>query len=185
MHDYVWARIAKGLHEEEAGRLVFFRGRSESVDRLLEQRLRRAFDRERVDFDARVCIIDALDRPRFFGLMQQSALMLDTLGFSGFNTVLQAAECGLPVLAYEGNFMRGRLGSGIMRRMGLPELVVSTDDAFIQMAVQLAADPSGRDQLRLKIANQRNILFRDTEPVRALERCLVEAITRNRSVRLS
>jgi protein O-GlcNAc transferase len=185
MHDYVWARIAKGLHEAKAGRLVFFRGRSEFVDRLLEQRLRRAFDRERVDFDARVCITEALDRPRFFGLMQQSALMLDTLGFSGFNTVLQAAECGLPVLAYEGNFMRGRLGSGIMRRMGLPELVVSTDDAFIQMAVQLAADPLRRDQLRLKITNQRNILFRDTEPVRALERCLVEAIAQNRSVRLS
>jgi hypothetical protein len=42
-----------------------------------------------------------------------------------------------------------------------------------------------RDQLRLKIANQRSILFRDIEPVRALERCLVEAITQNRSVRLS
>jgi len=185
MHDNVWARIAKGLHEKKAGCLVFFRGRSESVDRLLEQRLRKAFDRERVDFDARVCIIKALDRPQFFGLMQQSALMLDTLGFSGFNTVLQAAECGLPVLAYEGDFMRGRLGSGIMRRMGFPELVVNTDDAFIQMAVQLAADPLRRDHLRLKIANQRNILFRDIEPVRALERCLVEAITQSRSVRLA
>jgi protein O-GlcNAc transferase len=185
MHDYVWARIAKGLHEEKAGRLVFFRGRNESVDRLLEQRLRKAFDRERVDFEARVCITEALDRPRFFGLMQQSALMLDTPGFSGFNTVLQAAECGLPVLAYEGNFMRGRLGSGIMRRMGLPELVVSTDDAFVEMAVQLAADPSRRDQLRRRIANQRHILFRDIEPVRALERCLVGAIAQNGSVRLS
>ncbi len=183
MHDNVWARIAKGLHEQKAGRLVFFRGRSESMDRLLEQRLRRAFDRERVDFDARVCIIAALDRPQFFGLMHQSALMLDTLGFSGFNTVLQAVECGLPVLAYEGNFMRGRLGSGIMRRMGLSELVVSTDDAFIQMAVQLAADSPRRDQLRRKIANQRDVLFRDIEPVRALERCLAEAIAENRGVR--
>ena len=145
MHDNVWARIAKGLHQAKAGRLVFFRGRSESVDRLLEQRLRRAFDREQVDFDARVCIIKALDRAQFFGLMQQSALMLDTLDFSGFNTVIQAVECGLPVLAYEGDFMRGRLGSGIMRRMGLPELVVNTDDAFMQMAVQLAADPLRRD----------------------------------------
>jgi hypothetical protein len=63
--------------------------------------------------------------------------------------------------------------------------VVNTGDAFIQMAVQLAADPLRRDQLRLKIANQRNIIFRDIEPVRALESCLVEAITQNRGVRLS
>jgi protein O-GlcNAc transferase len=152
---------------------------------LLEHLLIWAFDRERVDFNARVCVIEALERPQFFGLMQQSAFMLDTLDFSGFNTVLQAVECGLPVLAYEGSFMRGRLGSGIMRRMGLPELVVSTGDAFIHAAVQLAADPSRRDQLRLKIADQRNILFRDIEPVRALERCLVDAITQNRGMRLT
>jgi hypothetical protein len=41
---------------------VFFHSASRSMDRLLEQRLRRAFDSERVDFDARVCIIPNLPR---------------------------------------------------------------------------------------------------------------------------
>jgi predicted O-linked N-acetylglucosamine transferase (SPINDLY family) len=149
------------------------------MDELLEQRLRRAFDIEKVDFDAYVRVIPYLDRPRFFGLMQQSALLLDTVGFSGFNNALQAIEAGLPVLAREGTFMRGRLASGIMRRMELTELVATTDEAFIEAAVELAGNVSRRSELRVEIANRRKILFHDTEAVRALERCLIEAIDRS------
>jgi protein O-GlcNAc transferase len=102
------------------------------------------------------------------------------LVFSGYNTALQAIECGLPVLAREGDFMRGRLASGIMRRMGLPELVATTDEAFIEMAIRLAADSSKRKDLRLEIESRRHILFADIEPVRALESCLTEAIAQSR-----
>lgn len=198
LHDHVWARIAKGLQGggnrrgwtritdrlrgKGNGRLVFFRSNSESLDELLAHRLRRAFDIEKVDFDARVRVIPRLDRPRFFGLMQQSALLLDTVGFSGFNNALQAIEVGLPVLAHEGKFMRGRLASGIMRRMGLAELVANTDEAFIETAVELAGNGSRLSYLRGEIANRRNILFRDTEAVRALEQCLIEAIGHNQGV---
>ncbi len=123
-------------------------------------------------------MIPLLDRPRFFGLMQQSALLLDTVGFSGFNNALQAIEAGLPVLAHEGTFMRGRLASGIMQRMNLAELVANTDEAFIEMAVELAGDVSRLSDLRREIANRRKILFHDIEAVRALERCLIDAIER-------
>jgi protein O-GlcNAc transferase len=195
VHDHVWARIAKGLQAGSSkrgwaritdrlrgkrnGRLVFFRSNNVSMDELLAQRLRRAFDGEKVDFDAHAIVIPYLDRPRFFGLMQQSALLLDTVGFSGFNNALQAIEAGLPVLAREGTFLRGRLASGIMRRMELTELVANTDEAFIEAAVELAGNVSRCSELRVEIANRRKILFHDTEAVRALERCLIEAIDRS------
>jgi len=191
-HDHVWARIAKGLrpgHNSRglarvagrlrggsSGRLLFFRSGNSSMNNLLGQRLRKAFDTEKVDFDAHVRVIPYLDRPRFFGLMQHAALLLDTVGFSGFNTALQAIEAGLPVLAREHTFMRGRLASSLMRRMELPELVAGTDEAFIEKAVELAADSSRCKELRLEIASRRSILFDDMEPIRALERCLTEAI---------
>jgi protein O-GlcNAc transferase len=197
-HDHVWARIAKGLQARRSkrawvritdrlrgkgnGRLVFFSSNNVFMDELLEQRLRRAFEVENVDFDAHVRVIPYLDRPRFFGLMQQAALLLDTVGFSGFNIALQAVEAGLPVLAREDTFMRGRLASGIMRRMELPELVATTDEAFIETAVELAGNASRRGELRVEIANRREILFHDTEAVRALERCLIDAIGRSRGV---
>jgi len=102
--------------------------------------------------------------------------MLDTLGFSGFNTTMQAVECGLPVLAYEGEFMRGRFASGIMRRMGLAELIAATDDEFIQKAIALAADPARLQRLRREIADRRSVLFHDLEPIRRLEQSFAEAI---------
>jgi predicted O-linked N-acetylglucosamine transferase (SPINDLY family) len=183
LHDRVWARIASGLHAAGGGWLVFFRSRSQTMDTLLEERLRGAFDREGVDFDAHVCVIPSLSRPKFFALMRRSALMLDTLGFSGFNTALQAIECGLPMLAHEGEFMRARLASAIMRRLELPELVADTDDAFVAKAVQLAGDAVNRESLSRQIANRRDVLFRDQEPVRALERCLSDAIADGTSAR--
>jgi predicted O-linked N-acetylglucosamine transferase (SPINDLY family) len=171
-----WARIADRVRGRKFGRLVFFRSGNATMDLLVMQRLRRAFDREKVDFDAHVCLIPHLDRAQFFGLMQQSALMLDTAGFSGFNNALQAVEAGLPLLAHEGQFMRGRLASGIMRRLDLPELVATSDEEFIERAVALAGDPSRRAQLKSDLTARRSLLFDDLAPVRALERCLTEAI---------
>jgi predicted O-linked N-acetylglucosamine transferase (SPINDLY family) len=195
LQDRIWARIAQGLQTSGArrgwagiadrlrrkghGRLVFFRSGNESMDGLLAQRLRRTFDAERVDFDAHVSIIPYLDRRRFFGLMQQSALLLDTVGFSGFNNALQAVEAGLPVLAHEGKYLRGRLASGIMRRLDLPELVAASDEEFIGTAVRLAADATRCEELRAAIAERRSVLFNDLEPVRALERFLTETVSRS------
>jgi protein O-GlcNAc transferase len=184
LYDEVWVQIAKHLRKRflrrnSGGRLVFFRSRSETMDRLLESRLRAVFQKADVEFDAHVSIIPNLDRPRFFGLMRQSALMLDTLGFSGFNTALQAIECGLPVLAFEGEFMRGRLASAILRQLDLPELVATTKEDFVQKAIELAADSGRRRRLRTEIIKRRKVLFCDLAPVRALERHLTDAVTRS------
>jgi predicted O-linked N-acetylglucosamine transferase (SPINDLY family) len=186
LYDEVWVNIARHLRKRlftrsSGGRLVFFRSGSDMMDRMLESRLRAAFEKADVEFDARVSIIPMLDRTRFFGLMRQSALMLDTLGFSGFNTALQAIECDLPVLAFEGAFMRGRLASAIMRRLDLPELVATTTDDFVQKALDLAGDAGRRKKIRAKIIERRNVLFHDTAPVLALERCLTDAVARFRA----
>ena len=179
-YDDVWVQIAKRLERKflrsSGGRLVFFRSRSESMDRLLETRLRTAFDKGGVDFNAHVSIIPTLDRSRFFGLMHKSALMLDTLGFSGFNTALQAIECGLPVLAFEGDFMRGRLASGILRQLDLSDLIATSTADFVQKAVDLANNARRRKRLQIVIKERRATLFRDMTTIRALERHLADAV---------
>jgi protein O-GlcNAc transferase len=186
LYDAVWVGIAAQLRKKTfrwrgGARLVFFRSRSAVMDRLFEHRLRSAFDAAGVDFDTQVSIVPALERSRFFGLMRHSALMLDTVGFSGFNTALQAIECALPVLAFEGQFMRGRLASAIMRRLDMPELVAATTESYIEKALALAADAGLRKKLSAKIIERRDALFRDLAPVRALEQRLTEAIAKARA----
>jgi len=98
--DDVWVKIAHGLRKRlfgpSRGRLVFFRSRVAAMDRALESRLRAAFERAGVDFDAQVSIIPTLDRALYYALMRRSALLLDTLGFSGFNTAIQGIEWACP-----------------------------------------------------------------------------------------
>jgi predicted O-linked N-acetylglucosamine transferase (SPINDLY family) len=174
VHDRLWARIAKNLRSSCDGRLVFFLGGATDLNQRLKLRLRRAFREERMDFDKSVYLLPFLRRSQFFALMQQSALMLDTLEFSGFNTAIQGIEAGLPVLAREGEFLRGRLASGIMRRLELPELVACSDDEFIDKAVRLTADAPKRKGLGEQIERRRAALFDDATPIRALETCLLE-----------
>jgi predicted O-linked N-acetylglucosamine transferase (SPINDLY family) len=181
-YDHVWVQIAKGLQRRRlfrsrsAGRLVFFRSHNDTWDRMLERRLRAAFVSGGIDFDAHVSIIPFLGHPQFFGLMRCSALMLDTLGFSGFNTALQGIECGLPVLAFEGNFLRARLASAIMRELELPELVATSTEDFVKKAVVLTKDPEKLKGLAATMVARRESLYRNTAPVRTLERYLIEAV---------
>jgi len=172
VHDKVWIEISR---RAAPCRLVFFRARDPEVSGLLEQRLEKRYRQAGLKFDDCVTFVPTLDRPRFFGLMRRAHLMLDTLGFSGFNTVIQSIESGLPVVSREGQFMRGRLGSGILRYMKMDALVATTDEAYVDLAVDLVRDGGRLVNLRDEMIARRPVLFGDREPVHALERFLESA----------
>jgi len=174
--DAALVALAARLQARGNARLVFFRSHRAGMSTQIEQRMRRAFGAAGVDYDRTVAWIPTLDRGRFFGLMQRATLMLDTLGFSGFNTALQALECGLPVIAFEGEFMRGRLASGPLRHLGLDELVATTPASYADIAMRLVEDQAWHAHLQREIAQRRHALFYDQAPVRALEEALLAAV---------
>ena len=167
--------IAARLQARGAGRLVFFRSHRPAMTAQVEQRMRQGFARAGVDYDRTVAWIPTLARGRFFGLMQRATALLDTLGFSGFNTALQALECGLPVVAFEGEFMRGRLASGPLRLLGLDEVVATTPEQFADIALRLVEDAAWRAHVAQEIKQRLPQLYFDQAPVRALEDALFDA----------
>jgi len=132
-------------------------------------RLNAAFARARLDPKHYLKWIPWQPRASFFGLMDQADVYLDTLGFSGFNTLMQAVQCHLPTVTLAGRFMRGRLGSGILERLGLPELIARDTDHYIELAVRLAEDPGYRASIRA--AEPR--LYRDSSAIDALSDLLL------------
>ncbi len=100
----------------------------------LTQRLETAFSRVGLAYNDYVVEIPWLSKPRFNSLMRQATAFLDTIGFSGFNTAMQAVECGLPIVTREGRFLRGRLGSGILRHLGATELIAESEQAYVDTA---------------------------------------------------
>ena len=173
--DAALAAIAERLQARGSGRLVFFRSHRPAMSAQVEQRMRKSFAQAGVDYDRTIAWVPTLDRGRFFGLMQRSTAMLDTIGFSGFNTALQALEAGLPVVAYEGEFMRGRLASGPLRHLGLDELVATSAGQYADIAMRLVEDADWHAHLEREIAQRRHALFFDQAPVRALEDALFDA----------
>ncbi len=72
----------------------------------------------------------------------------------------------------EGGFLRGRLASGILKRMGLPELVAASEDDYVALAIRLARDVAYRNDVRERMVAVRHILYDDVAPIRALEEFL-------------
>src|SRR5205814_9654540 len=108
-------------------------------------------------------------------------IFLDTVGFSGFNTAMQAVQCALPIVAWQGRFMRGRFASAILKRMQLDELVATSESSYIEIAVKLARDAQYRRRIAAHIETSREILYRDRAPVAALEEFLARPGTRSSS----
>ena len=106
---------------------------------------------------------------QFYALLKSARVYLDTIGFSGFNTAIQAIECGLPIVTLRGRFMRGRFGSGILERVGLEELIATTPDEYVEIAVRLGTDPAYRRNIVRMLEDRRGILFNDSVPIRAFE----------------
>jgi predicted O-linked N-acetylglucosamine transferase (SPINDLY family) len=172
-HDWVLAEIAARL-----GRctIVLFRDAGAPWSALypkLFERMEAAFAARGVRFSDHCVVVPWQGKPAFYGLLRRADLMLDTIGFSGFNTAMQAVECGLPIVTRQGRFLRGRFAGGILASLGLGELVAADESAYVDTAVRLAGDPARRRYLRHRIEAERGALFEDVGTVRELEQHLI------------
>lgn len=174
-HDGVLTRLAKRVRN---ARFLFFTHRIPALSEKLRGRLRAAFEAEQLEFERHVMFLPWLSPPQFYGLMAQAHVFLDTIGFSGFNTALQAVECGLPLVTREGRFLRGRLASAILKRLNLPELIAASEEAYVELAARLALDAAYRDCVRAQMAAARDLLYEDLDAVRSLEAFLTESVRR-------
>jgi predicted O-linked N-acetylglucosamine transferase (SPINDLY family) len=157
-HDHVFADIARRAPNAQ---LVFFRPSGQALADLLQARITQVFEAAGLNVMDHVRFIRWLNFPEFHCLLRQADVMLDTIGFSGYNTAVQAMECGLPLVTREGRFLRGRLASGVLRRMDLQELIVQNKVDYVNLVVRLATDHNYRSHIRHEIEQRRSVLFDD------------------------
>jgi predicted O-linked N-acetylglucosamine transferase (SPINDLY family) len=170
-HDWVFAEIARRLSRCQ---FIFFIPEVSNLAGILQRRLEGVFTQYGLNIDEHVVFIPWLNGPAFDGLLDRADVFLDTIGFSGFNTAMQAVERGIPIVTREGRFLRGRLASGILRRMGLQELIAASEEDYVSLAVKLMRDGEYRERTRKRIEADRHVLFEDIAPIRALESFLAE-----------
>ncbi len=128
---------------------------------------------------ARHCrILPQMTTERFLGVTRLADLFLDSLGWSGCNTTLEALALDLPVVTVPGALMRGRHTAAILTLLGLPELIAPDAEAYVALAVSLGRDPARRAALRQRIARDKHRLFGDRAAIDGLARYLTAAAYR-------
>jgi predicted O-linked N-acetylglucosamine transferase (SPINDLY family) len=132
------------------------------------------FSNSNLEMTQFVYFVPFLKKEEFHDLMQKAHLYLDTIGFSGFNTAMQALLCDLPIITIEGEFMRGKLASGILHRIGLSDLVCHSTSEYIDQVVELIQNQHKRNDYINQISKNLHVVFNDLEPIRALETLLID-----------
>lgn len=159
-HDYLLVEIACRVPHAQ---FVFIRAN------ILQSRLQRAFALANLNVDDFCVFLPVLSRHDYLMLNLLSDGYLDTLGFTGGNTTMDAIACGLPVITCPREFMRGRMSYGILQALGLTETTAQTEQDYIELAVKLALDSDWRTQLSQAMLQQQHRVFDDTTCIPALE----------------
>jgi protein O-GlcNAc transferase len=163
--DHVFADVAQRLGRCQ---FVFFNGVVPRLAEGLQQRIAATFRARGLEPADHLLLMPWQPTAGFFGLLRQADVLLDTIGFSGFNTMMQAIECELPAVSIAGRFMRGRLGSGILQQAGLPELVTRTKEEYVARAIELATDQGLVRDVRRRLRAGSSRVFRDGAAIASL-----------------
>ncbi|THD58133.1 glycosyltransferase family 41 protein [Phenylobacterium sp.] len=150
VHDGVFAEIAARVPKS---RFVFveFPG-SPPLTARFQDRLAVAFAERGLDASNHCAVLPRMTPQDFRAATGCAEVMLDSIGWSGCNSVLDAFAHGVPVITLPGDTLRSRHAAAMLRTVGVEDLVCATSADYVEAAVTLGLDKAARDGLgrRLK-----------------------------------
>jgi protein O-GlcNAc transferase len=166
-YDEVFPRIAQELDDCQFVFIGF--DRSHNVTGLFRERLVRTFAEYGLDAAEHCVILPSLEHARFLAAIGLCDAVLDTIGWSGGKSTLEALTCDPAVVTLPGPLMRSRHTAAMLELMGATETIAGTVDEYVALAVRLARDAAWRTQIRLQVAANKYRLYRDRTTISALE----------------
>jgi len=165
-NDTLFARV---LSSNPRAVLVLFAGRHPAITDQFMRRLQRCFDGHGIAIRERTRVLPQLDHEGYLSVNLACDAMLDTLRWSGGQTSVDALDCGLPVVTLPGALMRGRQSAGMLKLIGVEELIATDVDDYLRIADRLCGDLAWRASLSERIRERCGRLFDDAEPIAALQ----------------
>ena len=178
-HDDVFPRIASKLNN---ARFVFIENPTKHVTNIFKARLNSAFSQVGLDYREFCRFLPRMNQRKFAGVASLANVFLDSIDWSGHNSALESLVFDLPIVTFPGKFMRGRHSFAILKMMGITETIASSKDEYIDIAVRLGKDPKYLEAMSRKIVQNKDRLYKDLKPVRALEDFLLKLVNKSRQV---
>ena len=147
----------------------FIHGKNNSITSIFKQRISELFQKEGYAFEKYSYFHPRCGQKEFFGLIEESDIILDSFNWSGGNTSLEAISLNKPIVTYPSHFMRGRHTYAILKILGIEETIANSKEEYIKIAIKLADDIDFRKSIVDKIKKHKNKLFNDDKPIKFLE----------------
>ncbi|MBI1778503.1 MAG: hypothetical protein HYR63_24455 [Proteobacteria bacterium] len=169
--DELLVRIADAVPR---ARFVFFSGGLPNVTRTVADRLARRLAAAGHDAAHRLIFLPMLTEAGFMGVGRLADVLLDSVGWSGFNTTVEIIDAGIPVVCLEGLYMRGRHTAAALRFIGLDDMIALDRTEYLRRAICLGLDVDHRRSEGSRLRDAMPHLFGDVRPIRALEAFLLQ-----------
>lgn len=174
-YDFILPMIARKIPE---ALFVFLEGTPVYATAILKERLRKAFSSQGLEFNRYVRFLPPVSPDGYVDLLSRMDVILDSIGWTGGNTSLQAIELGKPIVTAPGEFMRGRHTLAMFKMMGLEEQVATSIDDYISKAIRLGSDATLRRQVGADILDHKRLLYEDHVFIDALDAFLKREFAR-------
>ncbi len=119
-------------------------------NQITKNNLKKEIEKKEINPD-RLIFGEYLPRSDYLLRYQAIDLFLDTLPYNGGTTTSDALRMGIPVLTCKGNSFASRLASSILNSIDLPELIVKTQQEYINLATDLAINKYKLKKIKNKL----------------------------------
>ena len=167
-YDAVFPKIARAVGP---CKFLFVQYRkSVAANEDFRQRLGRAFAAEGLDAKRFCVFLPQQSQEEFIAATGACDIYLDSIGWAGFNSALEAIAYDLPIVTFPMETLRSRHSVALLKMMRVSETVASSLDEYVAIAARLAEEPAWRAEIRAKMARNKHRLFGDRRSVAGLER---------------
>jgi predicted O-linked N-acetylglucosamine transferase (SPINDLY family) len=161
----LWMRV---LQQVPASVLWLYADEERVRERVRREASHRGVEPQRLVFTARE------PRAAYLARFPLSDLLLDSLQHNATTTACDAFSAGVPMLTLRGKTFTSRIGESLLQAAGLPELVAPDKAAYVELAVQLAADRDRLNSYRRTLEARSGPLFDTASRVREIEAALTQ-----------
>jgi len=173
-YDWFYPRIAQAVGDCQ---FIFLKHKtSEALTKIFTKRLQNAFAVEGLDMQQYVVMQPALSHASYHRLNDLADIFLDSIGVAGATTTLEGIAYNLPIVTLPGEFLRGRVSSGILQKMEVTETIATSPEDYVEIAIRLGKDAPFRERVRVRMAENKHKIYADRSCIKGLEDFLEHAI---------
>jgi protein O-GlcNAc transferase len=172
--DEVFARIALEVPDSQFTFIEFAGGKG--ITESFRARLERAFTAVSLNASDHCVFLPRLASDLFAAAIGQCDVVLDSIGWSGCNSILESLVHNLPIVTLAGEMMRGRHAAAILEMMDVSGTTARTVDEYVAIADALGRDATERSRLSAEIESRKHRIYRDIDCIAALEEFLEGAV---------